>query len=360
MPTRKDVPHKGYQVLHGQSEGTVPPVEGVVVEEVRDGASMALVPVPDNALGDVLSVDHEFASAVRFGSTERPPVRRLTWLTGNNDQYIGKKKIEAAAGLYLDMPNEDEMSPWDYELQDAMEELCERGQAREVAVHYIDEKTKEPRPTLSWQFMDPALFVVCQGVPSKDEMDKDISMRWGVAYAWPQGGKSRLRFHCFIQQLMKVGYAGPFLVSFSSYVTSKALGALRDHEYVLRFVDKQRRELGINFEIPYYFASLTLKVSIGTITAGSVERGGTKQVNYPVAVIPRLSVRNMEAARAFLAGAIVTDEQAEALEYNAYVEECADWSVKESRRILEGRDFDVDAAPTSDGTIILDDKDSPF
>lgn len=340
-----NVPHNGYQNLYEKPEGTT------IVEEVP---STALVPVTSNALSDVLTTEHAFTSGVRFGGTERPPLRRLTWLTGNNAQYIGKTKIEPAAGLYLDIPDEDEMSPYDYELQDAMELLCEMGQAREVIVEYLDSKTKEPRKTPSWQFINPSLFVVCQGVPSKEEMDKDISMRWGAAYAWPQGAKSKLKFHCMIRQLMLAGYNGPFLASFSSYVTSKALTALRDHEYVLRFIDKQRRELGIDFEIPYYFTSLTLKVSTNTITAGSEERGGTKQVNYPVAVIPRLSLRNLDAARAFLGGSVISDEQAEAVEYNGYVEECCDWSMKESQRILEGRD------ENGAGTDVTNTSDAPF
>lgn len=363
--TPRDVPpHKGYQPLYGQPGEAAPPVESVtVVEEVKEEASTALVPMGSQEIGEILGTRHPFVSAVQFSGSGRPPTRRLTWLTGNSDLFAanGKTQLEPAKGLFLDKPDEEDMSPYDYELWDAMEELCERGQAREIVVSYIDEKTKAPRKTPSWQFLDPSLFVVCQGVPTKTEMDKDNRCRWGIAYAWPQGAKSRLSFHCFVQQLMKVGYNGAFIASFSSYVTTEILKILYNYhqEYVLHFVDENRGDLGITFAIPYYYLTLTLRVSTKTITAGS-EEGKTRQVYYPVAVIPRLSMRNLTATLAFLASARITDEQAMILECDGFVEECADWSVKETRRILEGRDFDADVAPASDGTIVLDDKDSPF
>lgn len=334
---RDDVPHTGYQALYDGVESPV--VEGrTVVKEIP--SETALVPVQPQALSHALSTEYVFASDVHFGGSGRPPVRRMTWLTGNNDQFIGKIAIESARGLYLDKPDEDEMSPWDYELEEAMEILCDLGQAREVVVAYIDEKTKQPRKTPSWQFIDPSLFIVCEGVPSKEEMDKDSRCRWGVAYGWPHGAKSRLSFHCFVQQLMKVGYNGAFVVSFSSYTTTKAITALYEYHqnYVLRFIAENREALGITSAVPYYLITLTLSVSTKTLTAGSEERSGTRQVFYPVAKIPRLSLRNLEAALTFLASAKITDAQAEILEADGFVSQCEEWSTKESQRILTGRD----------------------
>lgn len=345
--------HKGHQ-------------EAYTIAEVEVSTETALVAVKDQevdmATREALLDGRIFASSARLGASERPPLRSLTWLTGNNNAYEpgGKVSMEPASGLHLDMPDEDEMSPWDYELMDAMELLCEQGYAKECMVDYIDEKTKVPRKTASWKLINPSLFIVCQGIPSRAEMDKELSCRWGVAYAWPRDGRrSKLQFRCFVKELMDAGYNGAFTATFTSYCTGYALDALRNHEYVLRFVTSQRRALGLDMaEPPFYGLALPFHCSVKTATAGSEEKGGTKQIRYPISGIPRLSPRDMDAAREYLLRTQISDDQAYILEYNGFVEECVEWSMRESRRILLGADVDETPVAPREPTSV--DNDNPF
>src|SRR5579885_2835549 len=277
-------------------------------------------------------------------------MRRLTWLTGNNDCFAanGKTPLESARGWFLDQPDEDEMFPEDYELLDAMEQLCEQGKARPCVVVHYDDKG-QPNRKASWQFIPGvSLFVICQGMPSKREMLDDPACRWGVAYGWPRDrvdekGKaipSSLHFGAFVKELMDLGYFGAFTVKFSSYVTDRAIACLKAQEYVLHFAEQLRAQAGETAMLPYYAYALPVKCSVNTLTAGS-EPGKSKQVYYPIPAIPRLSLRTLEGSVAYLDSCAISDEQAAVLEQNSRVEEMVKWSVEKSRQILMGKEVEA-------------------
>jgi hypothetical protein len=327
--------HKGHQAAWTPAEpGTVSETALAVVDSQVLTAS----------LNQALHVDKTFTgTGRRRGGEESTTPRNLSWCTGNNPMFAanGKTPLPAARGFFIDRPDEDEMFPDDYELLEAMQTLCEQNKAREVVVEHYDKDTGKPNRVPSWELYDVSLFVVCEGVPTKSEMERDNNDRWGVAYAWQpgEGGRSQLRFHCFIKELMDAGYNGLFIANFSSFCTSKAIMALKAHDYVLKFVDKLRAKGGETEPVPFYAYALPIKCSVKTLTAGKDDK--SREVYYPVPAIPRLSERNPEEALAYLASMAITDEQAYILEYNGRVEQAAEWSVKESARILAGRDNEL-------------------
>lgn len=332
------------------------------IEEELNNTETALAVVDNQALaaslGQALHTTTTFTGSARRrgGEESSNPPRRLTWCTGNNNMFAanGKTPLEAARGWFIDKPDEDEMFPDDYELMDTMEILCDLGLAREVQVEHSDESGGKNRRVPSWQIYEPSLFVVCEGIPSKSEMERDNSDRWGVAYGWRpgEGGRSQLKFHCFIKELMDNGYNGLFIASFSSFCTPPAIAALKAHEYVLRFVDKLRAKAGDVQAVPFYAYALPIKSSVKTKTAGQGDK--SREIYYPIPAIPRLSERDPEAALAYLSTMAITEEQAYILEYNGRVEQAVEWSVKESARIIAGKDnqieenISVNEAPISD------------
>jgi len=305
------------------------------------------------------------SEAMLSGSTYS--TRRVTWATGNNSMWAanGKTPLENARGFLIDQPNEDELFPEDYELLDAMEILCAQGKARAVVIEHLD-KDGKPNKVASWQLLQASLFVVCEGVPSEQEMKSDPECRWGVAYV-PFRGRgandkalsSEVHFLAFVKELMDTGYNGPFLFKFSSYIAPKALACLKAHEYALRFVNALRSEAGDVQGLPFYALALPIQVSIATITAGSAERGGTKQVHYPVPSIPRLSMRDPGAAMTFLARVAISREQAAMVEDGARVEQTRQWSIDTSKRLLAGVVVDEATAPVGDEDRVFTDADIP-
>ena len=294
----------------------------------------------------------KFASEARL-SESAYSVRRVTWATGNNPMRAanGKTPLENARGFVLDKPNEDELFPEDYELLDAMELLCAQGKAREVVIEHQD-KDGKPNWVPSWQFPAASLFVVCEGVPAESDMKNDPECRWGVAYV-PFRGRdandkalsSEVHFLAFVKELMDVGYNGPFLFKFSSYIAPKALACLNAQQYGLRFVNALRSEAGEVAALPFYALALPIQVSVNTLTAGSADRGGTKQVHYPVPAIPRLSLSNPEAAMSFLSSVAITADQALILEDNGRVQATSQWSIDFTRRLLSGNVVDEAIVP---------------
>jgi hypothetical protein len=325
--------HKGHEAAY-------------TINEVEENAETAVAVIDSQALdvslNQALHVAKTFNGPVRrTGGEESAAPRNLSWCTGNNPMFgaNGKTPLPAARGFFIDRPDEDEMFPNDYELMEAMQTLCEQNKAREVVVEHYDSAGK-PNRVPSWELFEISLFVVCEGVPTKAEMERNNSDRWGVAYAWPgDGGRSQLRASCFIKELMDVGYNGIFMMRFSSFCTSKAIAALKAHDYVLKFVDKLRAKAGETDPVPFYAYALPIKCSTKTLTAG--EEGKSREVYYPVPAIPRLSERDPEAALEYLASMAITDEQAYVLEYNDRVVQAIEWSIKESARILAGKDNEI-------------------
>lgn len=328
------------------------------------------VVTPESAvsLASALHLGDTFMSEATLTGDSYAP-RRATWLTGNSNMFAanGKTPLESARGFFIDQPDEGEMFPEDYELMDAMEALCEQGKARAVQVEHLDENRK-PHKVLSWQFMPTAsLFVVCQGVPSKQDMQTDATVRWGIAYAGYRTNArgetqtSELHFIAFIQELMDAGYHGSFAFKFSKYTVDKALACLRAQEYVLRFINALRADANELQALPYYACALPILCSTNTVTAGT-EAGKTKQVYYPVPGIPRLSRNNPTEALAYLARVAITRDQVQVLEYDGRVETTVEWSKKKSQRIIAGNDTDdvQPIVPPSDDTPPLTDADAPF
>lgn len=337
------------------------------IQEVEEGqgnpeTALTVVNSQEVSLVQALHTTTVFAGPQRRrgGEESSNPPRRLTWCTGNNNMFAanGKTPLEAARGWFIDRPDEDEMFPDDYELMDAMETLCELGLAREVQVEHSDESGGKNRRVPSWQIYEPSLFVVCEGIPSKAEMERDNCDRWGVAYGWQpgEGGRSQLKFHCFVKELMNNGYNGLFIASFSSFCTPPAIAALKAHEYVLRFVDKLRAKAGDTQPVPFYAYALPIKPSVKTKTAGQGDK--SREIYYPIPGIPRLTERDPEAALAYLASMAITEEQASILEYNGRVEQAVEWSVRESARIIAGRDNEQASEEPKEKSSVDDDR--PF
>ncbi len=343
--------HKGHEAAFTIEE----------IEASQSGTDKSLVivgsqGVAEGSLSEALHVDRTFATSTMRGSEESSTPRRLSWCTGNNEMFAanGKTPLPAARGWFIDKPDEDEMFPSDYELLDAMEALVEQGRAREVQVEHRDQNGGKNRRVPSWELYDVSLFVVCKGVPSKREMDADGSDRWGVAYGWQpgEGGRSQVRFHCFIKELMDAGYHGLFIASFSSHCTSKIIAALNAQQYVLDFVNKLRARMGDTEPLPFYAYALPIKCSVKSLTAGKPPN--TTEVYYPIPAIPRLSEKDPETARAYLVSTSITDEQQAIVEHNGRIDAAATWSVRESARILAGKDGDTSeegTVPTSEAPI---------
>ena len=305
-----------------------------IEEAVQSEASTDLVPVvpQEVSLDRATHTGMIFTSAARYEESAAEP-RELGWRTGNNRCFAanGKTPLENAHGWFIDRPDEDEMFPDDYRLCEAMEILVEQGQAIECEVVYLDKDGKNPHNVPSWKLSIASLFVVCEGVPSKSEMGGDARCRWGVAYGWdPNGNRSRLRFHCFVKELMDAGYDGVFKVSLSGLITDRAIKALKAQDDVLKFVDTLRGE-----PLPYYAYAIPLGCSIKTMTAGSEK---TSEVYYPIPLVPGLSRKNAEATIAYLDNVAISARQVSILENNGRVDQCIEWSVKESARILAGKD----------------------
>lgn len=298
-----------------------------------------------------LNLDKKFLKPALYGSGDASSARRLTWSTGNNDAFAanGKTPLPAARGWYIDQPDGDELFPDDYDLMDAMEVLCEQGFAAECQVAHNDENGKA-RKVLSWHLPTASLFIVCEGVPSKQEMQNDPACRWGIAYSgWQAGAKSALIFQAYIKELMDVGYNGSFIARFSSYLTDKALACLKAHEYVLRFADNLRERAGEPVGVAYYAYALRITYSTKTVTAGK-EVGKTKELYYPVPVIPRLSLRS-ELALDFLEDAAITHDQAFVLEDQDRVADMVTWSVTASKKLAGGGDIETPGGEVLDDSL---------
>jgi hypothetical protein len=315
-----------------------------------------LIVIPGAPVGmAALNLDKKFLKPALYGSSDTSSARRLTWSTGNNEAFAanGKTPLPPARGWYIDQPDEDEMFPEDHDLVAAMEILCEQGLASACVVMHQDENDK-PRKVPSWHLPVASLFVVCEGVPSKAEMQSDPDCRWGIAYSgWQAGAKSALIFQAYIKELMDAGYNGSFIVRFSSYLTDKALACLKAHEYVLRFADDLRGRAGELIGVAYYAYALAITSSTKTITAGK-EAGKTKQLYYPVPVIPRLSLRSEESAqqaRDFLESAAISHDQAFILEDQDRVADMVTWSVAASKKLAGGGDIEMPGGDVLDDAV---------
>lgn len=317
-----------------------------VTEEgaINPGKALAIASQNAISVSQALHIGAHFSSsAVITGDGYAP--RRLTFATGNNAMFAanGKTPLEAARGWILDQPNPDELFPVDFELMDAMDYLCEQGKARPVVVEHFD-KDGRPNRVASWQFLPGlSLFVVCEGIPMKSEMLRDVKHRLGIAYAWPRGidakGKaltSSLQFTAFVKELMDAGYPGAFNVRFTSYLTDKALSALNAHEYVLKAAEALRGE---EEPLPWYAYAQYIACSTLTLTAGT-ETGKTKQLYYPVPLIPRLPKHDKDAVMAYLASMAISYEQALIIESDNRVEATVNWSIEKSQRLQAGNDIE--------------------
>lgn len=341
-----------------------------ITEETTIDPGTALAIASQNAISvsQALHIGSHFSSAATLSGDGYAP-RRLSWATGNNAMFAanGKTPLEAARGWILDQPNPDEPFPADYELMDAMDILIEQGKARAVVVEHFD-KDGRPVKVPSWQFLPGlSLFVVCEGVPSKAEMLADLECRWGVAYAWPRGtdqrtGKamtSSLQFVAFVKELMDAGYPGAFNVRFSSYLTDKALAALKAHEYVLRAAEALRGE---GEPLAWYAYAQYIQCSTLTLTAGT-EQGKTKQLYYPIPAIPRLSRHDPEAAMTYLASMAISADQALIIESGDRVQATVTASIEKSKRLQAGNDIEEvngsDVVPAG-GAVDVDGNPIPF
>lgn len=302
-----------------------------------------------------VSVSQALQSTIRFASQmqqseglDMTTARRITWLTGNNDCFAanGKTPLPSARGAYIDKPDPDELFPDDYLFIEAMERLVASGLAQDCIVAHPEAQGK-PRMTPSWHLPTLSLFVVCEGVPSKMEMNADPKCRWGVAFSgWQQGSKSTLMLNAFVKEIMDVGYFGVFTMRFDSYITDKALACLRAHqEYTLRIADKLRADANIHEPLAYYAYALSIRCSVKTQTAGR-QAGKTTEVYYPIPDIPHLST--VDTAMDYLASAAITEQQATFLEAYDRVQRTVEWSVNKSLRLIAGEDVGEDDAMAED------------
>lgn len=286
-----------------------------------------------------------FASAVRPSSIDDSDARWLSWATGNQDAFgsNGKTPLPAARGWFIDQPGEDRY-PDDYALVEAMDALCEQRLAAECIVVRQDKETKAPRKVASWHLPIASLFVVCEGVPSKSEMDSDPKERWGVAFSgWQDGIKSQLSFYCYVKELLDAGYPGIFHCQFSGKLTEPALRLLRSHQdYTLNFATTLRTKHLINEPLAYYAYALPVRCSTETITARN-KAGQSKELYFPVPAVPMLSARTPQReadSLAYLANVAITDEQAMLLENDGRVERIVEWSVNRSQRLTAGEEIE--------------------
>jgi hypothetical protein len=328
---------------------------------VANGADELAVAAP------LLHLDKQFTSAAYRGAVEPEP-RALFWQSGNNDVFAadGKKRLVLEAGVngwYINQPREDDgLFPADYELMDAMDSLCERGLATACQISHVENGKAELVP--AWLLSIASLFVVCQGVPSQQEMQRDAAQRWGVAYAWGPDRRSgqmrsQLQFSCYVKEVWDAGYGGVFKVSLSGALTGPMLKCLKAQEYVLAFIERLRHEItGEDIALPYYAAALPTRASNASLTTGQGEK--SRQVYFPVPLIPRLSQRDLVKARAYLEWTAISAEQAAILEDNDRVAAAAAWSIERSRRIVSGQaDEEYSAGPIDDAPPLTDD-DNPF
>ncbi len=318
-------------------------------ESTDDQVSTALVEAAEPrevSLTTALHVNTRFASAAYRGGAEASVPRRISWLTGNNDCFAinGKSALPPARGWFIDQPDEEDgLLPDDYELIDAMEVLCEQGKAAPCIVMHPESSSK-PRRVPSWSLPVLTLFIICQGIPSKAEMQGDQTLRWGIAYGWnPKSNRSELYFQCFIKELWEAGYAGVFTAKFSGLVTERILLCLKAQEYVLNFADALRSRSGEEQPCAYYAYGLPVACSGHTLTAG--KQGQSTEVYYPIPLVPRLSVRDPESGLKYLASVAIGDSQAAILEADGRIERTVAWSIEKSRRINGGDADDQAEAP---------------
>ncbi len=288
------------------------------------------------SIAAALHVNTRFAAPAYRGGTETGAARRLTWLTGNNQCFAanGKQALPPGKGWIIDQPDEDAgLLPDDYELIDAMESLCERNLAAPCVV--VHPGAGGPRRVASWALPVASLFVICQGVPGRSEMQRDQECRWGIAYAWnPATNRSELLFQCFIKEMLDAGYAGTFTVRVGGYITDRMLLCLKAQEYVLNFADVLRAKTGEDRPVAYYAYALPIACSQRTIPAG--REGKSTEIYYPVPLIPRLSQRDPESGLAYLASVAITEEQAALLEADERIERIVTWSIEKTRKISGG------------------------
>lgn len=312
-------------------------------------AAVAVIESGEVSLTQALHAGVHFASSARRPAAPAAP-HKIQWFTGNNKaRTVENKALPDIAGWAIEQPDLDEVGlPEDFELHDAMSLLCDQGLAAPVVVLHQDEQGK-PRPVRYWALERASLFVVCEGVPSKGEMYRDVKARWGIAWA-PMEGQRRscVQFKAYIKELMDSGYNYAFNVKLTSYCTDRMLSCLYAHVRVLDFADQLRSQTGDNEPAPYYAYALPTRVSDRTLTAGATkpkpgaastkpgsteeEKRGTKEVYYPVPMIPaRLTVD-------YLADVAITSEQAMILEDDDRVTEAAAWSVEKSLRLINGEE----------------------
>lgn len=327
---QREVPHQGYQNLYEGTEDNVIEAEATSAETNLEVIEETQVP---RSLDSVLHLDATFISQAKRGSAPLSP-HKIVWFTGNNKcRDINGKPLPDIAGWAIEQPNLEELGlPEDFELWDAMELLCAQGIAVPVIVIHQDDAGK-PRPVKYWALKHASLFVVCEGIPNKSEMLRDVEMRWGVAYAWPKGKGSSLHFYAFVKELMDTGYNYGFFIRMSSYCTDRMLACLKVHERTLNAADALRQKLG-KVGVAYYAYALPLSTSQRTITAGK-EVGKTTEVYYPVPMVPR------KIDVDFLSETAITEDQAFILEEDGRVERMVEWSVEKSKRLIAGDTSDI-------------------
>ena len=280
-----------------------------------------------------------FATSARRPEPEQSR-HLLAWRTGlSPSRRITGEAIPNYAGWCIEVPDPDEegeLSSDDQALLDAMEYLYgvtdENGIAMAVPIviqHRGDEASSfKPRYVQYCALSYASLYVVCEDIPSNSQMKASVENRWGVAYAWPKGGKSTLQFSVFVKELVEAGYSLPLLCSFRGGITENVLAMLRTQHKVLKVVDKLRAEKNPNAPLlPFYAYDLPTVVSYQTKNLGSGAE--SQEVYYPTARVP------MVIDLPYLAQHATPAETATIIEEDDRVSQAVAWSITASKAMLE-------------------------
>jgi hypothetical protein len=331
--------------------------------EIEAATSQAVVPAPSSQVSEALAL-HVGTSFAAPALRPEPEESRhlLAWRTGLlPTRSIEGKMLPNYAGWAIQVPEASEetgeLSADDGLLAELLESLCEpdadgrRLGAPIVIQHRGDEKSgNKPRFVRYVALRQASLYVVCQGIPSNSQMAASAENRWGIAYGWPKGGKSALRFQVFVRELLDAGYFLPLQCSFHGPMTGHVLSMLRAQYKVLAFADKSRRAIigeGAPM-LPYYAYDLPTTVSEGPRQFGKGNE--TQNVYVPVPVIP------VGLSLDYLASHATPELYARLIEDEGRVEHATAWSIGVSKKILEG----VEGEEGPDGDAGLPQMETPF
>lgn len=277
---------------------------------------------------------------------------RLQWFNG-----LTTTSFETAIGFHI----EADINP----LLD--ETLGGMGVKRYVVQHKSPDKNGEVKQVPYWALSAGgrtcSLFILSYGIKSKNEMNRDVNDRCGIAYGWEvsrnhegqivmkKGSNEpkrqcRLQFRAYIHELVQHGFSEWFQVAFSGIITEDVLAALDVQFRVIDVYNAYARGQGTK-SAP--FCGFSLPLAPGAVKMVGPKDGDKSPIYPPVAQVPQ------QLSSEYLRAHLIPGELMQLIRENHVLEDAAAWSIQRSQEIIgEQSPTEQSQVATPTATVIVD------